>query len=168
MIRGILAVLVAGSMSIGPAFADGCSSLADQSTFEVAALKSQLMVLATDCRTDTGYNAVVNKFRPQLIANDAELNAYFKQHFGSAAQHAHDAFITELANAQADESIKLGGDFCPRDAALFSEVMVLPDGKDLPAYAAAKDLLPPTLAGCVSPVPPPTRTASKRASKSSK
>jgi hypothetical protein len=170
--RLVAAFVAAGSISIAPALAAGCPSPGDQASFDVAALKSELMVLATNCRNDSDYNAVVNRFRPQLVANDAELNVYFKRVFGAAAQREHDAYITALANAQAEESIKLGSDLCPRDTALFSEVMILPDGKDLAPYAAAKELFPTSLGPCVEPPPPPTRarvthTAEKRTAKQS-
>ncbi len=56
--------------------------------------------------------------------------------------------MTALANAQSDLGTKLGSDFCPRNSAMFSEVMALQSGAELPEYVAAKDLVPPTLGAC--------------------
>jgi hypothetical protein len=172
MYRLLAAFIAAGSMAISPALAAGCPSAGEQASFDVAALKSELMVLATNCRNDSDYNAVVNRFRPQLVSNDAELNVYFKRVFGASAQREHDAYITALANAQAEEGIKLGSDLCPRDTAIFHEVMTLPDGKYLAPYAAAKELFPTSLGPCVEPPPPAprarvTHTAEKHTAKPS-
>jgi hypothetical protein len=162
MLRCLVAFLAAGSLAVSPALAAPCPSPDDQATFDVAALKSDLMVLATDCNADSGYNAVINRFRPELLANDADLNRYFKRVYGRNAQREHDAYITSLANAQADNGVKLGSDFCPRDNALFSEVMALPDSKDLATYAAGKALVPVSLGACVEPPAPAPRPKAVR------
>ena len=43
----------------------------------------------------------------------------------------------------------LGSDFCPRNGALFAEVLSLRSPGELAAYAAGKDLVPPTIDPCV-------------------
>ena len=165
MLRALAAFLAAGPLLANPVLAATCTSPADQATFEVAALKSHLMVLATGCsNADTGYNAVVNRYKPQLVANDAELNRYFKRVYGNAAQREHDAFITSLANAQAADGIKLGSDFCPHDTMMFAEVLALRDSSDLPLYAAGKDLVPDSLGACMEPARPAPRGRAVRAS----
>jgi hypothetical protein len=162
MRRHLAALLVAGALHASPALAAGCVSPDDQATFDVAALKSDLMVLATDCNNDSDYNAVINRFRAELLSNDSELGRYFERVYGPAAQREHDAYITSLANAQADQGIKLGSDFCPRDNALFSEVMALPDSKDLAPYAAGKALVPASLGACVEPLKQGPRMLTKK------
>ncbi len=47
-----------------------CPSPADQQVFEVQALKSALMVLATSCHSDSEYNAFVNRYKADLAANE--------------------------------------------------------------------------------------------------
>src|SRR5271163_4409754 len=54
-----------------------CSSLSDQSAFEVQALRSELMVLATGCHDDERYNAFIRRFQDDLQGNERAINAYF-------------------------------------------------------------------------------------------
>ncbi len=156
MRRILLSAVAIGALAAQPAMAQiarECNSRADQTAFEVEALKSQLMVLATSCHDDSGYNAFIRRYQPDLMANESAFTTYFKHEYGKRAQQEHDAYITSLANAQSDEGVKLGSDFCPRDAALFNEVQVLGDSAQLADYAAAKDLIPVTLGACAAPTP---------------
>lgn len=133
-----------------------CSTPADQSAFELEALKSELMVLATGCHDDAQYNAFMTRYKSELLANEREFDAYFKRVYGPRkAQREHDAYITSLANAQSDIGLKQGTDFCPRNGVVFEEVMALPSESDLPPYAAGKDLIPATLGACAAPPPAP-------------
>lgn len=159
MLRRFAAMVAAGVLCVNQAYAAPCASPAEQSVFDVAALKSKLMVMATGCTGDDApYNAVINRFRSDLVTNDAELNAYFKKAYGASRwQREHDSYITSLANAQADAGLKLGSDMCPRDAALFTEVMALRGSADLAQYAAGKDLIPASLGSCAVSEPPATR-----------
>ncbi len=143
-----------------------CSSESEQVVFDLQALKSALMVLTTGCAgNDSRYNAFVMKYKPELGANEKALSAYFKKAYGRNAQREQDAYVTNLANAQSQEGLQLGSDFCPRTTALFQEVMSLRDGQDLDKYAAGKDLIPAQLGSCAGTVTPAvaktsTRTAS--------
>jgi hypothetical protein len=146
-----------------------CSAPADQSAFELEALKSELMVLATGCHDDAQYNAFMNRYKPELAANEREFDAYFKRAYGRRAQREHDAYVTSLANAQSDVGLKQGSDFCPRNGIVFDEVMALQNQNELPAYAAGKDLIPASLGACAAPPPAPAvksrshrRTAAKQ------
>ncbi|MBN9563038.1 MAG: hypothetical protein J0H14_20275 [Alphaproteobacteria bacterium] len=157
--------LLAAGLLVSPyAEAAQCSSPADQTVFDLAALKSELMVLATGCKgSDDAYNAFVNRYKPELGANDHALAAYFKRAYGRNAQREQDAYVTNLANSQSQVGIRQGSDFCPRTSAIFREVMTLRDGKDLPAYAAGKDLIPDDLSTC-APAPSPARATVRTAS----
>ena len=135
-----------------------CPTIADQQVFEVAALKSEMMVLATSCHDDTQYNAFIHRFQSALLDNDHAFDAYFKRAYGRAGQVQHDAYITALANGQSDVGLQLGTDFCDRDQVLFSEVMAVPSAGDLPEYAAGKELIPASLGAC-EPAPPATKAA---------
>jgi hypothetical protein len=146
-----------------------CASPTDQAMFEIQALKSELMVLATSCRTDTQYNAFVNRYQASLADNERAFDDYFKHRYGKLGQREHDSYITALANAQSDGGMRLGSDFCPRNTALFDEVLALRSSTDLPHYAAGKDLAPASLGACAAPPPPApipkaraTRAAHKR------
>jgi hypothetical protein len=131
---------------------------ADQPVFDMEALKSEMMVLATDCHADAQYNAFMERFHPELLANEHALDAYFRHLYGRRGQTEHDSFITNLANAQSEVGLHQGTDFCPRNQELFQEAMAV-TSNELPDFAAGKDLLPPTLATCQQPKPAPTRAA---------
>jgi hypothetical protein len=158
--RYLMSLIALGAFIAQPAaaqMAKECASVSDQQAFEVQALKSELMVLTMSCQKDNDYNAFVRRYQPELRANEAAFDAYFKKAYGRRAQAEHDAYITALANAQSDQGTKLGSDFCPRNSAMFSEVMALQSGTQLPEYVAAKDLVPPTLGACA--VAPPVEKA---------
>lgn len=129
-----------------------CLSQAERGAVEVAALRSELMVLATGCHADNDYNAFVRKYQPSLVSNEAAIGDLMKRKYGKRAQVEHDRFTTEMANAESDRGLRLGGDFCAHDGMLFSEVMALTSPTDLPAYAAGKDLVPSTLEACPTEV----------------
>ncbi len=115
---------------------------------DVAALQSEMMVLATTCHDNAGYNAFMQRYRPYLFHTEQELAAYFRRAYGRAGQQRHDSFVTSLANAQSDAGIRQGADFCPRNQALFQEVQALRSTSQLPLYAAGKDVLPGDVLSC--------------------
>ena len=164
--RSLIAALAATTMLAQPVLAatpTRCPTPAEQSMFELAALKSELMVLATGCQRGEQYNAFVQRYRPQLLEVDKNLNAHFRRTSGARGQAEADRFITDLANAQSTEANVLAGDHCPRNSAIFTEVMALSGPADLPLYAAGKDLIPASLQTC-APVhaPAAARPASTR------
>ncbi len=169
MRRTCFSLVVAGILAAPYAQAQQCASTADATAFDVEALKSSLMVLATGCPdADTAYNAFVNKYKPELGANEHAFAAYFKRAYGRSAQREQDAYVTNLANAQSQNGVHQGSDFCPRTTALFSEVMALRSGNDLPEYAAGKDLIPEQLGACAAAPASPAarvRTASAHRAK---
>lgn len=140
-----------------------CASAAEQSMFEVMALKTELMVIGIACRVEERYNEFVLKYRPQLIENDRQMNAHFEQRFGrgNTGKRAMDSFVTNLAQARGFAGQRLGSDYCPRNTQLFTEVMSLPSGNDIAIYAAGKDVIPEDLPGC-----PTASTASHSTSRS--
>ncbi|MBN8897519.1 MAG: hypothetical protein BGO51_25250 [Rhodospirillales bacterium 69-11] len=152
-----------GAAAIQPALAQQqCTSPADQSTFEIQALRSQLMVLAMGCHADDRYNAVMNRFKPDLQANEKAIDAYFKKKYGRSAQTEHDRFVTELANAISRQGTQLGSDFCPRNSAVFTEVLSLRTSNELAEYAAGKDLVPASLDTCGPATPVHSTTPAKK------
>ena len=149
MHRLMFGAALLAALAVQPALAQRqCTAPADQSAFEVQALRSALMVLATGCRENDRYNAFIRRYQTDLQGNEKEVSAYFKRRYGRSAQTEQDRFVTELANALSRQGSQLGSDFCPRNAALFSEVMALRSPMDLPDYAAGKDLIPATLTIC--------------------
>ncbi len=163
MRRFVSTAVAMGLLTLQPALAaQQCASQADQSAFEVQALRSELMVLATGCHDDNQYNAFIRRYQADLQANENLINAYFKQRYGRLAQTEHDRFVTELANAVSRRGSDLGGDFCPRNGLVFNEVLALDTPAQLSDFAAGKNLVPTTLNTC-SAMPPssaPVRKAS--------
>ncbi|MGC8475681.1 MAG: hypothetical protein ACP5NP_04940 [Acetobacteraceae bacterium] len=119
--------------------------------FDVTALQSEMMLLATDCHDSAQYNAFMRRYQPGLFAAEQSLHRYFLRRFGRGGQAAQDRFVTNLANAQSDAAIAQGSDFCPRNAALFAETASLQAPDQLPLYAAGKDALPSGVVPCTSP-----------------
>jgi hypothetical protein len=160
--RRLVYGLLGSAFLIGQAgAAENCKTASDREIFELAALKSEVMVLATSCHEEERYNAFVQRFKPVLQANEHAFDAYFKRVYGKSGQSEHDSYITSLANAQSDVGLQEGSDFCPHTAAIFDEVMAIPSGQDLDHYAAGKDLVPANLGACVEPRAVATRAAVK-------
>ncbi|MBI0435314.1 hypothetical protein [Roseomonas sp. KE0001] len=161
------ATLLAGTGAMATSFR--CATPEQQAMFEIAALKTELMVIATTCNTEAPYNAFITRYKPVLSSNDMAVIGHFTARDRRAGQRENDVFITNLANARAQEANRVGADFCSRNARLFEEVMSLPGAAELGPYAASKDLLPASLGSCVpsasSPAPARSATSSRRASR---
>ncbi|GAN55534.1 hypothetical protein [Tanticharoenia sakaeratensis] len=155
-LRRGLAVLAASCLGLSAApaaFAAGCGSNSAHEAFDVQGLKSELMVTALSCSAQDRYNAFVEKFRPKLLSEDAELNGYFRSAYGRNAQREHDDYITQLANVQSEGGLRAGTIFCMQRVAMFDEVNALEDGADLSHYAEAKDIVQPaSFETCAAPV----------------
>ena len=160
--RRLLSTLAAAGLLVTQQAAaqQQCESPKDQSIFELQALKSELMVLAESCHDDARYNAFVNRYQTDLAANERAFDDYFKHRYGKQGQRERDSYVTSLANAQSDNGMRLGSDFCPRNSAVFDEVLALRSPADLPVYAAGKDLVPVSLGAC-APRPAPKVTKAR-------
>jgi len=141
-----VAALLTGSLS---AQAEQCARPVEKTAFNVAGLKSQLMVTALSCQSDAKlgsldkYNAFISRYRADLVSQERSLTSYFQRAYGRSAQKQHDDYITLLANSQADEGIKSGSFFCQQNMGMFDEVMALKTGTDLPVYATTKAIAQP-------------------------
>lgn len=161
MRRFVSAVAALSVLSAQPVLAQRqCSSMADQSAFEVQALRSELMVLATGCHDDDQYNAFIRRYQADLQGNERAINAYFQHRYGRAAQTEHDRFVTDLANAISRQGSDLGGDFCPRNGLIFDEVQALESAAELADFAAGKNLVPASVDIC-TPMPSSAVTVRK-------
>lgn len=142
--RTALAGVAASVLACAPALAaNQCGMNSARQAFDVQGLKSELMVTALSCNAQDRYNAFVEKFRPDLTAEEASLNGYFKTTYGRGAQRAHDDYITQLANVQSGQGLKAGTAFCQQRVSMFDEVAVLDTAADLGSYAEAKDIVQP-------------------------
>lgn len=161
-IAGLCACIMAG---IGAASAaQPCARPIDRTAFDIAGLKSKLMVTAITCSQQDQYNQFVQRFRTDLVTHERNLHGYFARVFGGRAQREHDDYITSLANTLSESGIQQGTLFCQQNTGIFTEVLALTKGSDLPAYAASKAFPQPiSLVAC----PEPTRTAQAGSSRKS-
>ncbi|HUC18437.1 MAG TPA: hypothetical protein VMA37_12220 [Acetobacteraceae bacterium] len=145
-----LAGVFAGALAGAPgAFA--CATPQQEAMFDVAGLKSELMVTALSCNADSQYNAFITRYQVLLRADDSELQTYFVRAYGSnAGQSAHDTYITTVANKMSEIGIAEGTDFCRRHLAVFAEALALASPGDLALFAASR--------GYVQPVAPESCT----------
>jgi hypothetical protein len=148
-----------GSVLIGVGAASAaapCARPTDVTAFDVAGLKSKLMVTAITCNQQDLYNQFVRRFQSDLMVHEHNLHAYFVRVYGGRAQHEHDDYITSLANTLSESGIQQGTLFCQQNVSIFNEVLALAKGTDLPVYAASKAFPQPI---AVAACPAPTRTA---------
>jgi hypothetical protein len=117
-----------------------CARPPEKEAFDVAGLKSQLMVTALSCDSQDKYNAFITRYRAGLVGDEKSLNGFFGRAYGRRSQQEHDEYITQLANAQSDLRIKYGTDFCQFNAPLLDEVLALKSDSELPAFAASKPI----------------------------
>ncbi|MFT9296584.1 MAG: hypothetical protein ABF542_00545 [Gluconobacter sp.] len=135
-----------------PAFAAECGNSPAHEAFDVAGLKSELMVTALSCKSQDRYNAFVAKFRPSLLDAEKRLDGYFRSTYGRRAQAAHDDYITQLADVQSLGGLKSGTVFCEQRTAMFDEIDALESASDLAHYAEAKDVAQPaSYESCAAP-----------------
>ncbi len=165
-------LIAAGLLTSQFAQAQSCARPTDKTAFDVAGLKSQLMVTAITCEATERYNTFIMRYRADLVAQEKVLTAYFVRNFGKKAQAQHDDYITSLANTQSQDGLKAGNAFCDRNIAMFDDVMKLHGGTELSDYATGKASVQPIeLVACASPDRPAratVRTASASSSTKTK
>ncbi len=167
--RRLACHLAVGLLSLGALTAQAnaqlqCLSQSQRDVFDVQALRSELMVLATGCGDDQRYNAFIERYKPQLLENEHEISEWFKHRYGRRGRQAHDTFVTELANAQASRASRLGSEFCPRNGLIFHQVLALQTGRQLTPFAAGQALMPQSMDICPQEVAQasPRRAAADR------
>ncbi len=161
-------MLVSGLLAIGltsNVAAAQCVRPADYPAFDVAALKTKLMVTALTCSADEKYNAFVVKYRPELTSHDKALTGFFSRAHGRRARQQQDDYITQLANSQSQLGLSQGTLFCRYNLGTFDEVMALRSGAELPDFAAGKSIRQPVVAAeCAAAPTPAARSRARRRS----
>jgi hypothetical protein len=143
--------------AVPAAAAPSCSSPADQSAYDVLALRQEMTLLGTKCGLEQEYNHnFVARFQPVLQANDREVLAYFRRLYGGAGQSRMDTFTTDLVTDMSHLANLQGAQFCPRAAWVINEMNALPSMDELVQYAAVKDFSPVGMSMC-----PPGAAASR-------
>jgi hypothetical protein len=129
--------------------APSCATVADQSAYEVLALRTQMILLATKCGRDQDYNKnFVVRFQPELQANEKAVLIYFRKVYGGAGQGRKDSFSTELVNVMSQQANTQGTEFCARAGFIIAEMNALRSMDELAGYAAVKDLAPVGMSMC--------------------
>ena len=119
-----------------------CLRPAERAAFGIAGLKSEMMVVALSCHREDRYNAAISRFRPQLVAADRAVTAWFSR-VGNGIV-LHDRYITELANAQSRASLESGDAFCGDHDTFFDAVMAAGTPAGLSAYVSAHPAVQPS------------------------
>ena len=159
--------LLAGSALAPAAWAGACARPAEMRAFQVAGLKSELMVVAISCQAQDRYNGFISRYKRDLQTDERALHGYFARTAGRSAQRAHDDYITNLANAESQDGLHQGTLFCQQHLVMFDEVMALKDAHELSSYAQSKALPQPIeLSEC--PAPKPRHTVHAAAKKKKK
>lgn len=162
----LIGVIAAGLFSAEVAVAHPCTSAVDQGAFDVAALKSELMLVALTCNERDDYNQFVQRFRTDLMKEERALNAWFGRAYGRHAQQQHDDYITNLANIESQTGLKRGTLFCSDQAKLFQTVLQLRNIGQIVTFAANQRYPQPIeLESCLLAHPAarhPLRTAESR------
>ena len=135
---------------------------------DISWLKSQLMVTALTCRQDEKYNAFVNRYRSELVAQDKALAGYFTRVNGNQGAKRRDDYVTQLANNQSQTGLRQGTAFCDRSASILDEVQMLRGTNELADFAAAKGVVQPiNVTACGNGPEPRVTTASSSSHRSS-
>lgn len=136
-------VLAAGLALSGVAAADPCARPAEHTAFDLAALKSALMVAALTCHAEDRYNQFIGRYRADLLKAERALGGYFGRASARAKQQALDDYVTSLANAQSEADIGLGAEICDQRLAMFDRVMALGSTAELPRFAGTQAIPQP-------------------------
>jgi hypothetical protein len=131
-----------------------CASVADESAYEILALRQMMTELALKCGREAEYNNYfVRRFQPVLQANDREVLTYFRRVYGGAGQARMTTFTTELISEISRLANHQGAEFCPRAGLMFNEMNALTAMDQVAAYAAVKDLTPHDMSMCPGAAP---------------
>jgi hypothetical protein len=141
----IVASILAICLAAGPAMAapNTCAKEEERSALDTIALKSELMVTALTCHMQEKYDAFITHYQPALSATEKDVSNYFKHAFGRRSVKEHDDYISNLANVQSEEGLKMGTAFCETYSAMFDEVESLHSSTELADFANSKALIQP-------------------------
>jgi hypothetical protein len=135
------------ALTTGPALAQSCLQPAEQTSFQVRGLQSQLMVAAITCGKENEYNAFVRKYQRDLHNAYLGIQSHYRRTLGAGpGQRELDNYITQLANAQSQDGIRAGSHFCSLATPLFSLAMQPADLNSLAAFAVERNLVNPVAA----------------------
>jgi hypothetical protein len=112
--------------------------------FAYQVLQTQLMVAALKCAQHDAYNAFVTRHQTALQQANGIIASYYGRRDGSDGQERRDAYITELANAQAQGH---DADFCQTIAPVVEQALTLSNADEISHFVTDSRLTNPE-AGC--------------------
>jgi hypothetical protein len=133
MKRLCLSAFAAASLAHA-AIAGTCLHPEDSTAFAVVSLKSALMVGALSCGHQEQYDIFMTRFQPYILAEQRLVDHYFGRTGGLYAQIQEDAFVTQLANTQSQQSLDLGANFCADNEQVFTQILALATPDDLKTF----------------------------------
>lgn len=134
------AAFVTVSLAATNAMAQSCANAREKAAFDLRALQTHLMVGALSCGMHDRYNAFVTRYQSDLAGAHRSLTGFFNRVHGRSAQRDLNQYITALANAQSQEGIRQGNQFCTRVGPMFDRVMSLKGNTELAAMSADANL----------------------------
>lgn len=147
--RMLFSGLVAAGLLTSQVAGAACVPADDREALDVAGLKTQLMVITLTCKMDSQYNAFINKFKPELVAEERTAKNYFSHVYGRSSQKRQDEYMTQLANSKSDAGLRQGTRFCAHNEGVFTEVLALRNANELEQYAAGRaTATPATMTTC--------------------
>lgn len=164
--RMLFSGLVAAGLLTSQTAGAACVPTGQRDALDLVGLKTQLMVITLTCHLDSQYNAFINKFKPDLVAEERTAKSYFSHNYGRSSQKRQDEYMTQLANAKSDAGLRQGNRFCAHNEGVFSEVLALRNAIELKQYAAGRATATPvTLTTCGETAERPTRASTRQTSR---
>jgi hypothetical protein len=141
-----------------------CARPAEKQAFQVAALKSRLMVTALACDATDKYNSFITTHRAALLPEERVLSGWFSRNYGRRARTQQDEYVTNLANAQSRRRIIDNARFCRDGQQLYADVATLKSSTEIPTLAASRVISQPfNVMECpATPTPAPRQSRPTR------
>lgn len=121
MFTKLTAATLATTMLATQAWA-GCMDASDKTALKIQTLQQELMVAGLTCNDAQPYNAFVLANRPELIASDHDLQAFYSKLYSGGGTAQFQAVKTRLANHFSLDSLHNQDGFCRTAAMLFSNM----------------------------------------------
>lgn len=130
---GTLAMALMGVvLPLAQAMAAGCTTPQEDKAFLLLSLRTELMETALTCNAQEQYNTFMTRFQPDMAAQEKVVNQFFRTRGG---QHAHDVYVTQLANSESDGGLVAGTLLCTRNLPMFDAIAWVHNSDELQAYA---------------------------------
>lgn len=98
-----------------------CANKTEQTSMNIRALQSELMVAALSCGMNKQYNDFINTFASPLTQHGKVLKAYFQRNYSGGSERELNRFITQLANQASRVSLnQVDTEYCKNATKLFT------------------------------------------------